>query len=271
MNASPAGVATPVTLPATTLVARHVSHAYPTDNGPLRVLDQVSLSLAHNTFTCLVGPSGCGKSTLLHILSGLVLPLEGSVLLDGEPVGGPHPRIGHVFQQANLMPWRRVLDNIVLPLELAGVERAAREDAARDLIALVGLEGFEATYPAELSGGMAQRVAIARALIQRPEVLLLDEPFGALDAMTRELLGEELLRIWQARSSTVLMVTHSIAEAILLADRVLVMSPRPGRIEADFPVALPRPRTLDMLHDTTAGELSHAIRAAIRPAPGEAA
>ncbi len=256
---------------AATLVAHQISHAYRTDNGPLPVLDEVSLALARNTFTCLVGPSGCGKSTLLHILSGLVRPSQGSVLLDGEPVTEPHPRIGHVFQQANLMPWRSVLDNIILPLELAGVERPVRENATRDLIALVGLTGFERSYPAELSGGMAQRVAIARALIQRPEVLLLDEPFGALDAMTRDLLGEELLRIWQARSSTVLMVTHSIPESILLADRVLVMSPRPGRIEADFAVELPRPRTLEMLHSPTAGELSRAIRAAIRLAPGEAA
>lgn len=250
-----------------TLVASYVSHEYRTDNGPLLVLHDVNLRLEHNTFTCLVGPSGCGKSTLLRILSGLLPPTEGTVTLDGQIIAEPHPGIGHVFQEANLMPWRSVLDNIALPLELQGVDRIAREEAACELVALVGLAGFESAYPAELSGGMAQRVAIARALIQRPEVLLLDEPFGPLDAMTRDLLGEELLRIWQARSTTVLMVTHSISEAILLANRVLVMSPRPSQIAADFAVHLPRPRTLGMLHRPEVGALAQAIRGALRLAP----
>ena len=247
-----------------TLVADGITHFYESDGGPLHVLDDVGFGLARNEFVCLVGPSGCGKSTLLRILAGLLPPTGGSVWLDGEPVLRPHRKIGVVFQQSNLMPWRTVLDNIALPLELEGAGAEERHAAARELIALVGLEGFEAAYPAELSGGMAQRVAIARALIQEPEVLLLDEPFGALDAMTRDLLGEELLRIWQARHSTVLMVTHSISEAILLADHVLVMSPRPGHIEAAFTVNLPRPRTLEVLHCAEAGELARAIRAALR-------
>jgi NitT/TauT family transport system ATP-binding protein len=214
----------------------------------------------------LVGPSGCGKTTLLRILAGLVTPTSGTVAVGGQPIAAPHPGIALVFQHANLMPWRTVLDNITLPLELQGADRPARDEAARELIALVGLEGFESSYPAELSGGMAQRVAIARALIHAPQVLLLDEPFGALDAMTRDLLGEELLRIWQTRHGTVLMVTHSIAEAVLLSDRVLVMSPRPGHLEATFPVGLPRPRAVEMLHSPAAGNLILAIRDAIRPA-----
>lgn len=247
-----------------TLSARRVSHAYLTENGPLPVLADVSFDLARDEFVCLVGPSGCGKSTLLRILSGLLPPTGGAVLLDDEPVTRPRRRIGHVFQQANLMPWRSVLENVALPLELIGQPRSEREAAAQAMIDLVGLDGFTATYPADLSGGMAQRVAIARALVARPEVLLLDEPFGALDALTRDLLAEELLRIWQAVHGTVLMVTHSIPEAILLADRVLVMSPRPGHIDAVFPVDLPRPRTPDMLHSPAAGELARRIRGAIR-------
>jgi NitT/TauT family transport system ATP-binding protein len=261
----------PAELPAgqrpAALAAERVSHTYMTDGGPLPVLRDVSLSLRRHTFTTLVGPSGCGKSTLLRILSGLLRPTQGDVTLDGEPVTKPHPKIGHVFQQANLMPWRTVLDNVALPLELGGVESTLRGQAARRFTALVGLAGFEDAYPAELSGGMAQRVAIARALVQGPEVLLLDEPFGALDALTRETLGEELLRIWRAQQATALMITHNIGEAVLLGDRVLVMSPRPGHVEAAFPVDLPRPRALEMLHSPAAGELVRAVRAAIRPTP----
>jgi NitT/TauT family transport system ATP-binding protein len=250
------------------LAARGVSHTYRTDNGLLPVLDGISFGLGRNEFVCLVGPSGCGKSTLLRILAGLLEPTGGSVMLEGDPVMEPDRRVGYVFQQANLMPWRTTLDNIALPLELAGVGRPEREAAARDLIALVGLVGFEAAYPAELSGGMAQRVAIARALITQPRILLLDEPFGALDALTRDLLGEELLRIWRARHSAILMVTHSIGEAVLLGDRVLVMGPRPARIEAIFPVGLARPRTLECLHSPAAGALVRDIRAAIRAEEG---
>jgi NitT/TauT family transport system ATP-binding protein len=248
----------------TTLDAENISHTFDADTNPLPVLRDISIHLPQDSFTCLVGPSGCGKSTLLRILSGLLIPQSGTVTLCGDPVTNPDKNIGYVFQQANLMPWRTVIDNVALPLELSGVERDERESAARDLIALVGLEGFETAYPAELSGGMAQRVAIARALIHHPDVLLLDEPFGALDALTRDLLAEELLRIWRARSSTVFMVTHSISEAVLLADTVLVMSPRPGQIEKTFTVDLPRPRHLRMIHYPEAGRLVRAIRAAIR-------
>ena len=254
---------TPPTPPP--LEARRISHTFAGEDGPLPVLADVSLALPERTFTCLIGPSGSGKSTLLRILAGLLRPTSGEVLLDGAPIDEPQPQIGVVFQQANLMPWRTVRENIALPLELREVPHAQRTAAAQELVELVGLSGFGSAYPAELSGGMAQRVAIARALIQQPEVLLLDEPFGALDAMTRDLLGEELLRIWQARSSAVLMVTHSIPEAVLLADRIVVLGPRPATVEATFPVELPRPRTLDMLHSPESGALTRAIRAAIRP------
>jgi NitT/TauT family transport system ATP-binding protein len=246
------------------LAASRVGHVFQGDNGPLAVLDGVSFALESDEFVCLVGPSGCGKSTLLRILSGLLEPTTGTVTLDGRQIAEPQRQVGLVFQQSNLLPWRSVLDNIALPLELSGMDAERRYREARELVGLVGLSGFETSYPAELSGGMAQRVAIARALIQEPEVLLLDEPFGPLDAMTRELLGEELLRIWGARHSTVLMVTHSISEAILLADRILVMSPRPGHIAHTFDVDLPRPRALEMLHSPEAGELSQAVRAGIR-------
>jgi NitT/TauT family transport system ATP-binding protein len=246
------------------LVASEVSHAFPEAGGLLEVLDRVSLTVSPREFVCVVGPSGCGKSTLLRVLSGLLTPSAGTITLGGEPITQTTRGIGHVFQEANLMPWRTVLDNVMLPPELAGVPLAERRAAAQDLIALVGLEGFEAYYPAELSGGMAQRVAIARALVHEPEMILLDEPFGALDALTRERMGQELLRIWAARQTTVVMVTHSISEAVLLADCVLVMSPRPGHIEARLPITLPRPRELGMLYSPEAGEMVAAIREAIR-------
>lgn len=250
--------------PTPILAAERVSHTF-TDTGRLAVLRDITLDVACNEFVALVGPSGSGKSTLLHILAGLLMPSAGVVRFDGAPLDGPQRRIGFVFQHANLMPWRSVLDNIALPLELAGAPPDERASAAHNLIGLVGLQGFEDAYPAKLSGGMAQRVAIARALITEPDVLLLDEPFGALDALTREQLGEELLRIWQDQPNrAVVMVTHSISEAILLADRVLVLSPRPGHIEAAFDISLPRPRTLDSLGSPDAAALAKEIRAAIR-------
>jgi len=246
------------------LEAHNISHTYHTDNGTIHALDDVNLTVAEDEFACLVGPSGSGKSTLLRILAGIIEPTHGSALLNGMPVGGHQQRIGYIFQQANLMPWRTVLENIALPLELEGLEHPKRLNAARQMSELVGLSEFEDTYPAELSGGMAQRVAIARALIHEPDVLLLDEPFGQLDAITRETLGEELLRIWNAaRHSTVLMVTHSISEAVLLADRVFVMSPRPGHIDAAFDLGLPRPRSVDILYTPDATEISRQIRSAL--------
>ncbi len=240
----------------------HVSHTFMGPRGPLQAVADVSFSLEQDEFACLVGPSGCGKSTVLRLIAGLLTPTTGTIQYNG---GGEMPAIALVFQNANLMPWRTVRDNIALPLELAGsLDTAAREEIS-DLIQLVGLAGFEESHPGELSGGMAQRVAIARALIQHPRLLLLDEPFGALDALTRETLSQELLRIWSARQTSILMVTHAINEAILLADRVFVMSPRPGRIAAEHPIGLSRPRALSMLHRPEAGDLALAIREDIRP------
>jgi NitT/TauT family transport system ATP-binding protein len=245
------------------LVAEKVSAVFPNGNGGLRALERVSFQVCPQEFVCLVGPSGCGKTTLLRLLAGLLTPTEGKVLFEGEPLTAPRQGIGFVFQKANLMPWRSVLANITLPLELQGVEPTEAQRRAKELIQLVGLSGFEDNLPRQLSGGMEQRVAIARALIHNPDVLLLDEPFGALDALTRERMGTELLRIWEARKKTVVMVTHSIPEALLLSDRVLVFSPRPGRIRLALEVPLPRPRRMDMEHSSEFGALAAEVRKAI--------
>jgi len=227
-------------------------------DGCLEVLDKISFSIERNAFVCMVGPSGGGKSTLLRAVAGLIRPNGGKVLFPGGSES--RAQTGLVFQKPNLFPWRRLKDNISLPLEL---EHRPTEEIARltqDMIRLVGLEGFEKSYPHELSGGMAQRVAIARCLVQDPEILLLDEPFGQLDALTRERMGDELLRIWNERRKTVLMVTHSIPEAIFLADRVLVLTSRPARVIMDLPITLPRPRTDAMRYSpefTEASRLLH--------------
>jgi NitT/TauT family transport system ATP-binding protein len=245
------------------LVAEHLSHTFPNANGGVKALEKVSFLVAAQEFVCLVGPSGCGKTTLLRLLGGLQRPTEGRVIFEGRPLSGPRRRIGFVFQKANLMPWRTVLANVALPLELQNIEPAQVERRALELIELVGLAGFERALPRDLSGGMEQRVAIARALIHQPDVLLLDEPFGALDALTRERMSIELLRIWEARKTTVVMVTHSIPEALFLADRVLVFSPRPGRIRLTLPVTLPRPRRMDMEYSPEFGALAMQVREAI--------
>jgi NitT/TauT family transport system ATP-binding protein len=245
------------------LAADRLSHTFPNANGGLQALDGVSLQVDAQEFVCIVGPSGCGKTTLLRLLGGLQTPTEGRVFFEGQPLTGPRRRIGFVFQKANLMPWRTVLANVTLPLELQNVDSAEAERRALELIELVGLSGFERALPRDLSGGMEQRVAIARALIHHPDVLLLDEPFGALDALTRERMSLELLRIWEARKTTVVMVTHSIPEALFLADRVLVFSPHPGRIRLTLPVTLPRPRRMDMEYSAEFGALAAQVRQAI--------
>lgn len=228
-----------------------------------KALTSVSFEVWEGEFACIVGPSGCGKSTLLRILGGLLRPNSGSVLLRGEPLLGPRQDIGFLFQHANLMPWRTVLANVMLPLEIQRVESSEAEWRARDVLSLVGLEGFETAYPRQLSGGMAQRAALARTLVHAPQILLLDEPFGSLDAITRERMNVELLRIRQAFHYTAVMVTHSINEAVFLADRVLVMSQRPGRIVSEVPIALSRPRNLDVLSSPQFTAAAQAVRDAI--------
>ncbi len=239
-----------------------LSATFQNNNGGLHVLDKLSFEVRDSEFVCVLGPSGSGKSTLLRILAGLLPFTTGKVMLNGQRLSGPRKGVGMVFQNANLMPWRTVIDNITLPLELQHDSRDHQE-AARELIELVGLEGFEDTYPSDLSGGMAQRVAIARALVHDPNLLLLDEPFGSLDAITRERMGEELLRIWNAHLKTVIMVTHNISEALYLADRVLVLTDRPAKINLDLTVDLPRPRQEEMRYTPEFGKLAKRLRAAI--------
>jgi NitT/TauT family transport system ATP-binding protein len=232
--------------PADKVVIEKLHKTYLTSSGRTVALQDVSLTIGKDEFIALVGPSGCGKSTLLRAISALIKPSKGKILIDGIPLSRPSNQVGIVFQQAVLLPWRTVLDNVLLPAEILRINLVKARARARDLLNMVGLSGFEARYPGELSGGMQQRAAICRALIHNPSMLLMDEPFAALDALTREELGLELLRIWAAERKTIVFVTHNISEAILLADRVVAMSPRPGRISEIISVDLPRPRTLDM-------------------------
>ncbi len=240
------------------LQVKNLRVTFPNGNGGLEALGGVSFELAQQEFISVLGPSGCGKTTLLRVIAGLLRPTQGQVEFTNK-----QPRVGMVFQQANLMPWRTAIENITLPLELEGVPEEEACQKAAELIRVVGLEGFESSWPRHLSGGMAQRVALARSLIQDPDLLLLDEPFGSLDALTRERMAQELLRIWDARRKTVVMVTHSIPEALFLADRVLVLGPRPGHITARIPVSLPRPRTPEMQFGEAFGTLSARVHAAI--------
>ena len=212
--------------------------------GGVHALDGISLQIRDGEFVCVVGPSGCGKSTLLRLLAGLDACEQGQLIMDGQPIFGPSPRVGVVFQDANLLPWLNVRENVRLPLRVGG-RHAPAEDRVDALLAMTGLGDFGQRYPYELSGGMQQRAGICRALARDPEVLLMDEPFGALDALTRERMNLELQRIWQANRKTILLITHSISEAIFLADRVVVMSARPGRILKELSVNIPRPRSFD--------------------------
>lgn len=236
-----------------------LSVTFPAENGGLEALTNLSFDVHAHEFLCILGPSGSGKTTLLRVLGGLLQPTGGKVSFSADHT----PRIGYVFQQANLMPWRTAVENITLPLEMENVPIEEARRQAAELIELTGLKGFEDSWPRDLSGGMAQRVAIARALIQDPDLLLLDEPFGSLDELTRDRMGEELLEIWQARRNTVLMVTHSISEALLLSDRVLVLTPRPGTLALDFPVNLERPRTEEMRYTAQFGRMARKLRSAI--------
>ena len=210
----------------------------------LHALDDINVEIAENEFITLVGRSGCGKSTLLRIIGGLLRPSRGTVRIGGSAVTGPRPDVSLMFQRSALLPWRNVFQNVMLPVEILKLDRRAYREKAEELLVLAGLEGFESRNPYELSGGMQQRVALCRALVHDPSVLLMDEPFAALDALTREELSLELQRIWSEHRKTIIFVTHSIQEAALLADRIFVMTPRPGRIARVLDVAAPRPRSL---------------------------
>lgn len=218
---------------------------YNSRSGRVSALEDVNLDIQQNEFITLVGPSGCGKSTLLKIIGALIRPSRGTLLYDGKPLLQPTRDVGIVFQEPVLLPWRAALDNVLLPAEILGLDIEASRLRAMDLLKLVGLKGFEASYPRELSGGMQQRVALSRALIHNPSVLLMDEPFAALDAQTRDRLHDELERVWQETRSTIIFVTHNMREAVRLGDRVVLLTFRPGRVKSAFFIELPRPRQLE--------------------------
>jgi len=230
------------------------------DKGNVHALNDINLDVAQCEFVTIVGPSGCGKSTLLQVLAGLLDKTAGRVELAGSPVDGPTRDLGLVFQAPVLLPWRKVIDNVMVPAIIQKLDLDAARERARDLLRMVGLAGFEDRYPGELSGGMQQRVGICRALVHKPAFLLMDEPFGALDAMTRETMNLELMRIWKDQQATIMLVTHSIPEAVFLAERVVVMTPRPGRIAEIIEVDLPRPRHVEMFNTPEFGRYVQAIR-----------
>jgi len=225
--------------------AENVTKTFPTEKTKILVLDNVSFSVGKDEFLCLVGPSGCGKSTMLRIMAGLETPDSGRILFNGEPVTRPSPKIAMVFQLFGLLPWKTALENVEVPLEVLGVTKQSRAHIAEEYLQMVGLEGFENTYPHDLSGGMKQRVGIARALALKPEVLLMDEPFSSLDELTAKTLRELVLNIWQnptLPTNTFIMVSHNVEEAVFMADRVIIMSPRPGKVVGEVKVNIPRPR-----------------------------
>jgi ABC-type nitrate/sulfonate/bicarbonate transport system ATPase subunit len=239
---------------------RDVRLSFPDTTGRLVALEHVDVRVAPREIVALIGPNGSGKSTLLRVVDGLLEPEAGEVRVGGRPVSGPDPSVGFVFQEPRLLPWRDTLENVAFPLELAGVPEAERRQRASELLHIVGLDRAAHLRPHELSGGMRQRAAIARALALGPSVLLLDEPFSALDALTRERFNVELQKLWERTSTTILVVTHSISEAVFLADRVLVLSPRPGRVIADVESPLPWPRRITDLDDPAVAATSREIR-----------
>jgi len=251
-------------MPSDFIALDRLGMTYEAQSGPVEALRDITFGVGRGEFVALVGPSGCGKSTLLRIVAGLRSPTAGDVTVDGRPVTRPIAQVGMVFQAPVLLKWRTVLDNVLLPAELAGLEAKRYRDRAHELLQLVGLGGFEAKLPRELSGGMQQRASLCRALLLDPPLLLMDEPFGALDAMTRDEMNLELLRVWGegpggaagSDRKTILFVTHSIPEAVFLADRVVVMSPRPGRVARICPATLPRPRTAQTRASADFGRLT---------------
>jgi len=237
-----------------------VSKTYKTRDGEVPSLRPIDFNVRDGEFVVVVGPSGCGKTTLLKMLAGLLPPSTGEIRIDGKAITKPHSGVGIVFQTAMLLPWRSVFNNVMMPVEVKKLPREEYKKRAQALLDMVGLQGFENKFPWQLSGGMQQRASICRALVHDPKIVLMDEPFGALDAMTRERMNVELQRIQRETSKTVLLITHSIPEAVFLADRILVMTERPGKIAAVYDVPLERPRTLDVLADPVFIELSQTIR-----------
>jgi len=229
------------------LVVENIVKRFETQDGVLIAVDDVSFNVMPGEFLSVIGPSGCGKSTLFNVMGGLLDGYDGRVNVAGETVRGPHPSIGMIFQEESTFPWRTVIDNVAFPLEIAGMAKAERIDRGRHFINLVGLNGFERRYPAELSGGMRQRVSMARTLASEPKILLMDEPFAALDEQTRLLLGDKVLQIQQELKQTTLLITHNLTEAVQLSDRILVMTYRPGRTKRIVEIKLPRPRTSEIV------------------------
>jgi len=229
------------------LVADDIVVRFQTPEGPITAVDNVSFGVKPGEFLSVIGPSGCGKSTLFNVIGGLLNGYDGIVSVAGETISGPHKSIGMVFQEESTFPWRTVTDNVAFPLELIGTPKAKRVERARHFISLVGLDGFENRYPGELSGGMRQRVSLARTLASEPKILLMDEPFAALDEQTRLLLGDKVLQIQQALKQTTLLITHNITEAVQMSDRILVMTYRPGKVKRIVEINLPRPRTSEIV------------------------
>jgi NitT/TauT family transport system ATP-binding protein len=246
------------------LVADDVTVRYETAEGPVVAVDGVSFAVRPGEFLSVIGPSGCGKSSLFNVIGGLLTQHQGAVSVAGEIISGPHKSIGMVFQEESTFPWRSVTDNVAFPLELVGMTRAKRVERAKHFISLVGLEGFENRYPGELSGGMRQRVSLARTLASEPKILLMDEPFAALDEQTRLLLGDKVLQIQQSLKQTTLLITHNITEAVQMSDRVLVMTYRPGKVKRIVDINLPRPRTSEIVGSEAFGRYVAQIWADLR-------
>jgi len=253
-NASTSNRVTPLApAKAAVLTVEDLEMRFATGDGGIAALDKVSFGVRSGELLALIGPSGCGKSTLFNIIGGLLSGYRGRVAVDGETVSGPHASIGMVFQEESTFPWRTVIDNVAFPLEVAGMSRRERIAHARRFVSLVGLDGFENSFPSELSGGMRQRVSMARTLASEPKILLMDEPFAALDEQTRLLLGDKVLQIQQQLNQTMLLITHNITEAVQLADRILVMTYRPGRVKRVVDINLPRPRTSEIVSSEAFG------------------
>ena len=256
-----------VSASASPLNIEAVNLTYATSRGPLEALKALSFDVAAGEFVSILGPSGCGKSTLLKLVTGLISPTAGTIRLAGDPVRGPRREVGIVFQQPTLLPWKTVIENVLVPIRAMGMDVGAKRVAALELLDMMKLGKFARHYPSELSGGMQQRVGIARCLIHDPTLLLMDEPFAALDALTRESMMDELQRIWTATRRSVLFITHSIPEAVYLSDRIIVLSPRPGRVLHTMNVDLPRPRTLDTMSDPRFAALSKQLRQIFQEMP----